>query len=227
MRILLAEADVVQAAAAQQALSRAGFAVDWVSKGGDLDESLRSQPYDFIILDLGLTADRGDALVQRIRARQRRVPVIVTTTRHDVRDTVALLDLGVDDYLAKPYDLDELTARIRSVLRRSPVSVEDADDDGFAHGPLRLFPKRHVATWRGAPVPLTQREFWLLEALVRRRNQVLSRAQLEEALYGWGEEIESNCIEVYIHYLRRKFEPALIHTIRGVGYQLAPLRQPV
>jgi len=223
MRLLLAEDDAILGGAMQKGLSRAGFAVDWVLKGGDFTESLTEQRYDFVVLDLSLPDECGEVLLSRLRASAARVPVIVVTARSGVRDRVSLLDLGADDYLVKPFDLDELTARIRTIMRRTRTDTTDACS--FEHGPLRLFPDRHVATWNGVPVSLTRREFWVLEALVRRKNQVLTRAQLEESLYGWGEEVESNAIEVYIHFLRRKFSAAFIHTIRGVGYQLAPLRQ--
>ena len=222
MRLLLAEDDSMLGGALQKGLSRAGFAVDWVLKGRDFSDSLATQRYDFVILDLGLPDHSGESLLQELRGKHKRMPVIVVTARGGIHDRVALLDMGADDYLVKPFDLDELTARVRSVLRRSPVDDDKAG--AFAHGPLRLYPQRHCATWEDEPVSLTRREFWVLEALVRRKNQVSTRAQLEEALYGWGEEVESNAIEVYIHFLRRKLGAGLIHTIRGVGYQLAPLR---
>jgi len=223
MRLLLAEDDSILGGAVQKYLVRAGFAVDWVVTGRDMRDSVRTHDYDFVVLDLNFPDACGRDLLQALRGKNPRVPVIIVTARGGVCDRVALLDLGADDYLVKPFDLDELTARVRCVLRRSGADIRE--EEAFAHGPLRLFPQRSAATWNGDLIPLTRREFWILEALVRRRNQVLTRAQLEEALYGWGEEVESNTVEVYIHFLRRKFGPALIHTIRGVGYQLAPLPQ--
>jgi DNA-binding response OmpR family regulator len=136
-------------------------------------------------------------------------------------DRITLLDLGADDYLVKPVDLEEVSARVRSVTRRAQ-SVQGGAAV-LTHGPLKLQPARRSATWAGNVVALTNKEFWVLETLVRRKNQVLTRAQLEDALYGWGEEVDSNAIEVYIHFLRRKFHPLLIRTIRGAGYQLGPL----
>ena len=221
MRCLLAEEDLLLGAAMQKVLTRVGYAVDWVCTGAHhCMASLATHQYDFVVLDLEGTSDiTGDELLERLRAKHPRLPVIVTTARGGVADRVTLLDLGADDCLVKPFDLDELAARIRSVLRRLPTG--DADEGASSHGPLRLYPKRHAATLNGEPVTLTHREFAVLDALVRKRNQVLSRSQLEEALYGWGEEVDSNAIEVYIHYLRRKLGSGLIQTIRGVGYQLA------
>ncbi|MDR3370149.1 response regulator transcription factor [Rhodoferax sp.] len=222
MRLILVEDDKMLGEAVQTHLNRSGFAVDWVGCGNDFSEAVRGHHYDFVVLDLGLPDCNGEVLVNQVQQQQRRVPVIVVTARGSVFDRIKLLDLGADDFLVKPYDLDELTARIRSVLRRQPS--DDADAGASVHGPLCLYPLRFSATWEGKPIPLTHREFWVLEVLVRRKNQVLTRAQIEEALYGWGEEVESNAIEVYIHMLRRKICPDLIHTVRGVGYQLAPAR---
>ena len=222
MRLILVEDDRMLAGAMQNQLTRSGFAVDWVFTGKDFTEAIQGHQYDFVVLDLGLPDTDGEVLLQQLNEKHRRVPVIVVTARGGVFDRIKLLDLGADDFMVKPFDLDELTARIRSVLRRQPA--EDADAGVSVHGPLRLFPLRFAATWEGKPIPLTHREFWVLEVLVRRKNQVLTRAQIEEALYGWGEEIESNAVEVYIHTLRRKISHDLIHTIRGIGYQLAPAR---
>ncbi len=223
MRILVAEDDALLGVAVQRALIRVGYAVDWVRTGAHFLLSVATHQYDFVVLDLGLPDAVGEDLLQRLRAKNPNLPVIIVTARGAVNDRVSLLDLGADDYLVKPFDLDELTARVRSVLRRVPTS--DANEGAFIHGPLRLYPKRHAATLNGQDVTLTHREFWVLEALMRKRNQVLSRGQLEETLYGWGEEVDSNAIEVYVHYLRRKLGADLIQTIRGVGYQLAPLTE--
>lgn len=223
MRLLMVEDDALLGNAVHKALSRGGFAVDWVQSGAHFESSLATHDYDFVLLDLGLPDKRGEELLRRLLTRSRRIPVIVMTARGGVQDRVALLDLGADDYLVKPFDLDELAARVRSVLRRAPVN--DGSDGALEHGALRLDPKRFRVTWQGQPVPLTHREFWVLEALVRNRNLVMSRAKLEEALYGWGEEIDSNAVEVYVHFLRRKLGPDLIQTVRGMGYQLAPLKE--
>jgi DNA-binding response OmpR family regulator len=222
MRILLAEDDPLLGSAVQKSLTNAGFAVDHVVNGSEFEQAITNQQYDFVVLDLGFPDACGENLLQQLHVKRPRTPVIVTTARGSVQDKLTLLNMGADDFLVKPFDLNELVARIRSILRRLPTS--DADVGAAMHGPLALFPLRLAATWNGVPVALTHREFWVLEVLVRRKHQVLTRAQIEEALYGWGEEVESNTIEVYIHLLRRKFGTSLIHTIRGVGYQIAPLR---
>lgn len=221
MRLLLAEDNSVLGSAVQKSLCHAGFAVDWVVKGSDVNNAVTSHHYDFVVLDLGLPDDSGEELLQRLLKNSPRTPAIVLTSG-STHARVTLLNLGADDVLVKPFDLDELTARIRAVIRRLPT--DDADAGASIYGPLSLFPLRYAATWNGEPITLTHREYWLLELLVRRKNQILSRTQIEESLYGWRCEVESNTVEVYIHSLRRKFGSDLIHTIRGVGYQLAPLQ---
>lgn len=223
MRLLLAEQNSMLGSVVRKSLWHAGFAVDWVVKGGDFDEAMMNHHYDFVVLDLGLSDDSGRELLQRLRKNSPRMPAILVTSDCSTHDKVALLNLGADDVLVKPFDLEELTARIRAIIRRLPT--DDADAGTYSHGPLSLFPLRYAATWNGEPIPLTHREYWVLDLLVRRKNQILTRPQIEESLYGWGGEVESNTVEVYIHLLRRKFGAALIHTIRGVGYQLAPLQQ--
>jgi DNA-binding response OmpR family regulator len=221
MRVLIAEDDPSLGDALQRILVRSGYAVDWVRTGSHFLLSVATHHYDFVILDLGFPDATGEELLARLQAKRPTLPVIVVTARDDVRDRVRLLDIGADDYLVKPFDLDEFMARIRTVLRRAPA--DDGREGALGHGPLQLLPKRRSATWHGEPVSLTNREFWVLEALVRKRNQILSRSELEDALYGWGEEVDSNAIEVYVHFLRRKFGPGLIRTVRGVGYQLGHL----
>lgn len=220
MRCLLVEDDEMLGSAVQIHLGRAGFAVDWVQNGKDFTVAINIHRYDFVVLDLGLPDAAGEVLLERLHQAQKNIRVIVVTARASVHDRVTLLNMGADDFLVKPFDLDELTARVRCLLRRLPT--DDADAGASVHGPLRLFPLRLAATWAEKDVPLTHREFWVLEFLVRRKNQILSRSQIEEALYGWGEEVASNAVEVYIHMLRRKFRPDLIHTIRGAGYKMAP-----
>jgi DNA-binding response OmpR family regulator len=221
MRCLLVEDDEMLGSAVQIQLGRAGFAVDWVRNGKDFTEAVNIHRYDFVVLDLGLPDTTGEVLLSRLNHAQTSVRVIVVTARGSIHDRVTVLNMGADDFLVKPFDLDELTARVRCLMRRLPT--DDADAGASVHGCLRLFPLRLAATWDGTDVPLTHREFWVLEFLVRRKNQILSRSQIEEALYGWGEEVASNAVEVYIHMLRRKFRPDLIHTIRGAGYKLGPV----
>jgi DNA-binding response OmpR family regulator len=224
MRLLVVEDDDLLGSALHKGLTRFGYAVDWIVKGGDLDIAMRTHEYTCILLDLGLPDVSGEALLKAIRLINPGISVVVMTARGGIQDRVALLDIGADDYMVKPIDIDELGARLRAVLRRTHATQEGKAE--IEHGLLKLFPSRRMATWKGDPVPLTNKEYWLLETLLRRKNQVLTRAQLEEALYGWGEEIGSNAVEVYIHYLRRKFGSALIQTVRGVGYQLGPETAP-
>jgi DNA-binding response OmpR family regulator len=223
MRVLIAEDDLSLGGALQRVLTRSGYAVDWVRTGSHFALSVATHHYDLVILDLGFPDASGDDLLARLRAKRPNLPVIIVTARDEVRDRVRLLDIGADDYLVKPFDLDEFLARIRTVLRRAPA--DDGREGALIHGPLELLPKRRSATWNGEEVVLTNREFWVLEVFVRKRNQILSRSDLEDALYGWGEEVDSNAIEVYVHFLRRKFHPGLIRTVRGVGYQLGPLTE--
>jgi DNA-binding response OmpR family regulator len=220
MRLLLVEDDPSLGSAVHKHLVRGGFGVDWITSGREFTEAVNCHTYNFVILDLGLPDMGGEVLLERLHNAQMDVRVIVTTARGSLSDRINVLNMGADDFLVKPFDLDELTARIRSLLRRLPLA--NADAHAMTHGPLRLFPLRLCATWDGVNVPLTHREFWLLETLVRRKNQVLTRRQIEESLYGSGEELDSNAIEVYVHMLRRKFRSDLIHTIRGVGYTIAP-----
>ncbi|MEQ1686126.1 MAG: response regulator transcription factor [Burkholderiaceae bacterium] len=218
MRLLLVEDDALFGAALQKSLLRAGYAVDWIQAGSDLVGSMRSAEYDCVLLDLNLPGATGEECLARIRDRNAGLSVVVITASGGLMDRIRLLELGADDYLVKPVDLDEVNARLRAITRRARQA--QGGSDVLAHGPLRLQPARRTATWNGQVVPLTNREFWLLETLVRKKNQILSRERLEETLYGWGEEIESNAVEVYIHHLRRKFSPSLIRTVRGLGYQL-------
>lgn len=219
MRILMVEDDSLFGGAMQKSLLRAGYAVDWIQAGKELVSAMRTSEYDCVMLDLGLPDGDGEDCLRTIRERNPGISVIVITARGGLLDRVRLLELGADDYLVKPVDLDEVNARVRAITRR----VQQAQGGGsgvLSHGALRLQPARRTATWKGQVVPLTNREFWLLETLVRKKGQILSRERLEETLYGWGDEIDSNAVEVYVHHLRRKFEPGLIKTVRGLGYQL-------
>jgi DNA-binding response OmpR family regulator len=223
MRLLMLEDDVLFGCAAQKALQRAGYAVDWIKSATELSASMRSFEYDCVLLDLNLGEASGEQCLKEIRSHNPNLPLIVVSARGGLGDRVQLLEHGADDYLVKPVDLDEICARVRAVTRRGLNSRGGAASQGeLTHGDLRLQPARRTATWKSKIVPLTNREFWVLEALVRKKGHVLSREKLEATLYGWGEEIDSNAIEVYIHHLRRKLNPGLIKTVRGQGYQLGP-----
>lgn len=218
MRVLVVEDDDLIGSAVHKSLVRNGYAVDWIRRGNDLALAMATHDYECVLLDLGLPDIGGEELLHTIRSRRPDISVVVMTARGGVQDRIRLLDIGADDYMIKPIDLDELAARMRAVMRR-PRSSESGSGS-LEHGALALYPSRQAATWRGEPMVLTNKEYWLLETLVRRKNQVLTRPQLEETLYGWGAEIGSNAVEVYIHFLRRKLGNELIQTVRGVGYQL-------
>lgn len=219
MKLLLVEDDEMLGKATVAALQRGNLRVDWVRNAGDAKAAARSHEYDAILLDLGLPDMPGEQFVKQLRGAKNATPIIVLTARDGIADRVNVLDLGADDYLVKPIDLSELGARLRAVRRRTSSNDNDAADVQRI-GPLELFQASRAARWRGEPVTLTAKEFDVLEALLMRRPRVVSRRQLEDVLYGWGDEVESNAIEVYIHFLRRKFVPGLIVTVRGKGYQI-------
>jgi len=214
MRVLLVEDDPMIADGVQTALRQDGYGVDWVGDGVAASDALRGSTFDLVLLDLGLPRRDGLSVLRELRERHDQTPVIILTARDEVRDRVAALDAGADDYLVKPFDLDEVAARMRSVLRRAAGRGEPC----IEHNRIRLNPVTHEAWCDDAPVQLSAREFAVLEALLQRPGAVLSRAQLEDRLYGWDDAIESNAIEVYIHALRRKLGSDAIHTLRGVGY---------
>lgn len=219
MKLLLVEDDEMLGKATANALQRGSLRVDWVRTGIDAKIAARSHEYDAILLDLGLPDMAGEQFLQQLRAAKNTTPVIVLTARDQIRDRVNALDLGADDYLVKPVDLDELGARLRAVRRRTSTTNDAAGVQ--VHGPLELEQASRTVRWCGKEVLLTAKEFDVLEALLLRRPRVVSRKQLEDVLYGWGDEIESNAIEVYVHFLRRKFTPGLIVTVRGRGYQMS------
>jgi DNA-binding response OmpR family regulator len=222
MRLLLAEDDVNLGRATCVFMMRDGHAVDWVTNGNQLLSLLGSFEYACVILDLGLPELGGDDCLLNMRNRGNATPVIVTTARGFREDRIGMLDLGADDYLVKPYDLAELSARIKAIVRRNQgvVSVSQGQQ---SFGPLTLLPSRNAVEWHGRPVVLTVKEFWVLQALLQRYGRPATRQQLEEDIYGWNESVGSNSVEVHIHHLRKKIDPGLIQTVRGVGYQIGPL----
>jgi DNA-binding response OmpR family regulator len=222
MRLLLVEDDRMIGESLRGALRQAGFAVDWVRDGRAADATLSSERFDLALLDLGLPGRDGIEVLQALRARGDRTPVIVVTARDTLASRVRGLDEGADDYIVKPFELDELLARIRAVLRRHAGRAEPA----LTVENVTLDPATREVRRDGVPLALSAREYAVLEALMLRPGAILSRAQLEDRLYGWGEELESNAISVYVHQLRRKLGDGVIHTVRGVGYYVGPPKSP-
>jgi len=214
MRLLLVEDDPLLGEGIRAGLAQAGFAVDWVKDGEQARHALESETYALMVLDLGLPRLSGEEVLRRLRAKNDPLPVLILTARDTVADRVKGLDAGADDYLIKPFDLDELTARLRALLRRSGGRSTPA----IVHGKLCVDPAAHAATLDGQAVDLSPKEFAILLHLLENAGRVLSREQLEQSLYGWGEEVESNAVEVHIHHLRKKLGSELIRTLRGVGY---------
>ena len=222
MRLLLAEDDAALGRATCLYMMRDGHPVDWVTTGNQLLELSRKFEYDCVILDLGLPELSGNDCLTNMRAHNNATPVIVTTAQGARDHRVKLLDIGADDYLVKPYDLAELSARIKAIVRRS-CPFETIGEASRTFGPLTLTPASNSVLWHGAPVVLMAKEFRVLEALLRRHGRVVTRQQLEAEVYGWNESVSSNSIEVHIHHLRRKLAADLITTVRGVGYQIVSL----
>jgi DNA-binding response OmpR family regulator len=213
---LLVEDDPMIGESIRKGLRHDGYVVDWVQDGRAAEIAIDSEPYALVLLDLGLPRKDGFSVLAGLRSRKERVPVLILTARDAVADRIRGLDGGADDYLVKPFDLDELAARIRAVLRRNAGRAEPV----ITHGKMSINPATHEVSHHGSPVPVSAREFALLQALLERPGAALSRARLEEHLYGWGEEIASNAIEVHIHNLRKKFGDGVIRTVRGVGYAI-------
>jgi len=220
MRILLAEDDPMLGDGLRAGLRQLGFQMDWVRDGMAAERELISGGYTAAVLDLGLPLKDGLDVLQALRARKNTTPVLVLTARDAVPDRVRGLDLGADDYVAKPVDLHELAARLRSLVRRAHGQVQDI----LRCGAVQLDPSARMVKLDGESVMLSTREFDLLHALMLNAGRVMSREQLEQQLYSWGYEVESNAIEVHIHHLRRKLRADIIQTVRGVGYTL--LRTP-
>jgi two-component system response regulator QseB len=214
MRVLLVEDDGMIAQGLQTALRQGSYAVDWVADGKSAQTALQDSVFDVVLLDLGLPQRDGLHVLRAMRQRGDATPVIILTARDETQQRIGGLDAGADDYIVKPFDLDEVMARMRSVLRRAA----GRGDPVIQHGDLRLDPVSHTVERGGVPISLSAHEFSVLEALLQRPGAVLSRAQLEDRLYGWDEQIGSNAVEVYIHGLRRKLGNDAIRTLRGVGY---------
>ena len=214
MRLLLVEDDAMIGETVLQLLRTEHYAVDWVRDGNMADQALRSAQYDLVLLDLGLPKRDGLEVLRALRNRRSTVPVLIATARDGVSDRIAGLDAGADDYVVKPYDTDELLARIRALLRRSAGRAEPA----FEHKGVSLNPATREATVNGLAVSLSAREWAVLEPLLARPGVVLSRVQLEEKLFSWKDDVSSNAVEVYIHGVRKKLGADVIQTVRGLGY---------
>lgn len=216
MRLLLVEDDEMIAETVLESIRREGYAIDWARDGHEAGLALGNDVYDLVLLDLGLPKKSGLEVLSAYRAKGGEAPVLILTARDAVTDRIAGLDAGADDYMIKPFDLDELAARARALLRRRVGKKQPV----YAHGTLALDPASHEVTKSGAAVALVPREFALLHILIEQPARVFTRSELEERLYGWGEEVGSNTIEVHISSLRRKIGAEQIVTVRGVGYRL-------
>ncbi|MGE3844644.1 MAG: response regulator [Vicinamibacterales bacterium] len=216
MRVLIVEDDPLLGDALAAGLKQRGFEADWVQDGHDAQAAIRVEPFAAVVLDLGLPGLGGLELLRGERARGNKVPVLILTARDAVQDRIAGLDSGADDYVVKPTDLDELAARLRALVRRSkgePAPV-------LQIGQLVLDPAARMVTLGDQAMDLPPREFTLLQELMLNAGRVLSREQLEERMYRWGDEVESNAVEVHVHHLRRKLGAQIVKTIRGVGYMM-------
>ena len=217
MRVLVVEDDALLGRGVQAALEQSGFAADWVRDGVAADAALQAGEYAAVVLDLGLPRLEGLELLRRRRAQRDRTPVLILSARDALEDRVAGLDVGADDYMVKPFRVEELAARLRALVRRAHGGAAPA----LGVAGVTLDPRARTVSWQGRPVELPAREFDVLHELMLNAGRVLSREHLQGRVYRWGEEVESNAIDVHVHHLRRKLAPELIRTIRGVGYVLA------
>ncbi|WJM96112.1 response regulator [Pseudomonas defluvii] len=220
MRLLLIEDDVSLGEGIYQALSRDGYTTDWIKDGSSALHSLLSETFDLAILDLGLPRMDGLEVLRRLRSSGSNLPVLILTARDATEDRIAGLDAGADDYLVKPFDLAELKARLRALMRRSAGRAQLR----IEHAGISLDPVNHQVTYLGQPVSLTPKEYQLLYELLSPPGRVMTRERLTQLLYGWNDEAESNTLEVHIHHLRKKLSSDLIRTIRGVGYLVQEAR---
>ena len=216
MRLLLVEDDKMIGEVVLDLLRAEGYAADWVKDGTMADTAVQSQNYDLVLLDLGLPGKDGLEVLKSLRVRKNRVPVLIATARDTIEQRIAGLDAGADDYVLKPYDSEELLARIRALLRRSSGRAEPI----YEYQNITINPVTREVTVDGHPIVLSAREWAVLEPLLARPGMILSRQQLEEKLYGWKDDISSNAVEVYVHGLRKKLGVKLIQNVRGVGYMV-------
>ena len=216
MRLLVIEDDQMIGESLCHGLRQEGFTVDWVHDGKAAELALANDVYALALLDLGLPRKSGLDLLKELRQRNNTLPVLIITARDSVADRVSGLNSGADDYLVKPFDLHELIARVRALLRRNAGRAQSL----LVYGTLSLDPITHEVSHQGENITLSAREFSLLHTLMEKPGAVLSRAQLEEKLYGWNEEVESNAVEVHIHHLRKKLGTDVIGNVRGVGYMI-------
>lgn len=216
MRILLAEDDASLGEGIRTALKRAAFTVDWVQNGPAALVAIGDGNIDLVVLDLGLPRMDGIEVIRQVRASGGNVPILVLSARERAADRTLGLDVGADDYLGKPFDTAELLARVRALLRRSAGRAQPT----LQSGALRLDPARLTATWQGRALDLTRREFALLRLLMEQRGRPMARDTIQQHLYGWDEDVASNAVDVHVHQLRRKLEPGLIRTVRGIGYAM-------
>jgi two-component system, OmpR family, response regulator QseB len=219
MRVLIVEDDPMIGRALATGLEESGYAADWVRDGAAAELALKQGIYDLALLDLGLPRKDGLEVLKTLRRAKVQLPVLVISARESLAERISGLDSGADDYLVKPFDLDELLARMRAVFRRHA----GRGTPEVAYGALTLDCATRVVRFRGAPVALSMREFAVLEALMRQPGALVTREKLLDSVYGWGAEVESNAIEVHLHHLRRKLCPELILNVRGVGYRLVPV----
>lgn len=218
MRLLLVEDDPLIGDGIRAGLRQEDYSVDWFTEARTAEMALQSEQYDLMILDLGLPDKSGLEILKRLRSQGSELPVLILTARDAVSDRVAGLDTGADDYMLKPFDLDELSARLRALLRRSSGRASSE----IIHGDIILDPAAHSVTKGGEKIDISPREYAVLHLLLSSVGKVMSRSRLEEGLYSWDGEVESNAIEVYVHHLRKKLGADLIRTIRGVGYIIDP-----
>jgi two-component system, OmpR family, response regulator QseB len=216
MRVLLVEDDELLGDGLRTGLMQYGYTVDWLKDGSSADQALKTENFDVVVLDLGLPKLTGIQVLQHHRARGQTTPVIILTAREAIEDRIKGLDSGADDYLTKPFDLDELCARLRALQRRKAARAEPL----ITHGNIIVDPAAHTVKLNGELISVSRREFALLQKLLENTGRVLSREHLSQSLYGWGEDVDSNALEVHVHNLRKKFGQGFIHTIRGIGYMI-------